>query len=336
MLDHDDLLPEEQAYPGIVQKLQMTYQIASEETQALARVHERLAQSSHSLPLLKPTEMENPPFITTASPASRLTRRRQSWLSHLNVLAAVLLIGLIVGSLLFTFSLINQSRADYSSTKSGSPPIIGSRIRMVLIPVNKGHTPSQPEMEVTRTILVARFSQFGFKESRVNIVKVKGQPGIQIELLGSMDDEQQLIVNTLLEVGRLEFWDTGPHGLLTQGTNFKSDAYTRYNPSNQPLFTNVDFNPHAFSVVQDPKIKTYNISFSMRGDAAKNFQRFTARAIGHALTVTLDGKVLVSAIINSEIAGSGTLPINFTQRQADALVALLTSSELPFELKQLT
>jgi len=40
MLDHNDLLPEEKAYPAIVQKLQITYQMKPEEMQVMARVHD--------------------------------------------------------------------------------------------------------------------------------------------------------------------------------------------------------------------------------------------------------------------------------------------------------
>jgi hypothetical protein len=56
MLDHNDLLPEEQTYPHVVRELQMAYQMKPAEKQVLARVHERLAQSSHALPRLEPVE----------------------------------------------------------------------------------------------------------------------------------------------------------------------------------------------------------------------------------------------------------------------------------------
>jgi preprotein translocase subunit SecD len=194
-------------------------------------------------------------------------------------------------------------------------------------------------MEATRTILTARFNQFGFKKPHINIVEVNGQSGIQIELRHFAGDEQW-VVNTLLEVGKLEFWDTGPHGLLTPATNFRANDYTRYNPGNLPLFTSADLNPQAFSVVRDPQTESYDINFGMRGDATNRFRRYTVGAIGHALTVTLDGKVLDSAIINGDITGLniisevGVISGSFTQQQADALVSLLSFAELPFELKQ--
>ncbi|HET7641186.1 MAG TPA: hypothetical protein VFK47_20930, partial [Ktedonobacteraceae bacterium] len=110
MLDHDELLPAEQAYPGLVQELRTTYQMKPAEKQVLTRVHERLAQSSHPLPLLEPAQAGTEPmvFVPLVSAHSRPTIFRQRWLPRLNMLAAVLFIGLLVGSLVFTFSIINH------------------------------------------------------------------------------------------------------------------------------------------------------------------------------------------------------------------------------------
>jgi len=59
---------------------------------------------------------------------------------HLNVLAAVLLIGLVVGSLIATFSIINQNRMSSSLATKNS-------VRVVLVPAEKGNVPSQTKME---------------------------------------------------------------------------------------------------------------------------------------------------------------------------------------------
>ena len=45
MLNHHDRLPEEQSNPGLIQELRATYRLRPEEQQALARVHERLAEA---------------------------------------------------------------------------------------------------------------------------------------------------------------------------------------------------------------------------------------------------------------------------------------------------
>ena len=252
---------------------------------------------------------------------------KKRWLTGLNSLVAVIIMGLVVGSLVFTFSLANQGSIGSSSTT-------GNSIRIVLVPAEKGSMPSQVEMETTRTILASRFSQFGFKGSSVNVVKVAGQPGIRIELPG-LGDNKQKIIQLLVETGKLEFWDTGPQGLLVQGTSFKPEEYTKYNPGDQPQFTNADLNPHAFSVVQNFNTKSYDVTFAMQSSSVNRFQRYTSNAIGRVLTVTLDRTVLNSSIIHSELDGSGALSDNFTQQQAKALASLLKSGVLPIELKQL-
>ena len=73
----------------------------------------------------------------------------------------------------------------------------------------------------------------------------------------------------------------------------------------------------------------------MKGDALKRFQRYTANNIGHSLTITLDGKVIESAIIHSSIAGPFEVSADFTQQQASAIVSVLKYGPLPVELKKL-
>ncbi len=73
----------------------------------------------------------------------------------------------------------------------------------------------------------------------------------------------------------------------------------------------------------------------MKGDAVNRFQLYTANNIGHALTITLDGKVLESGIIETSIAGPFEVPVNSTQQQASALVSVLEYGPLPVELKKL-
>ena len=335
MLDHDELLPEEQTYPDFVQELQTAYQMKPEEKQVLAHVHERLAQRSHSHPLLEPvqavghTHIRLPHLPLTVSPPSRPTTSRQRWLRHLNTLVAVLFVGLLVATMVFTFSSINRTRV-------GSPPAtvgLTNGIRVLLVPAEKGSTPSQTEMEATRTILSQRFISFGLQGSSVRVVTVNGQPGIQVELPHFGGNEQRTIA-TLLETGELAFWDTGPYATVPIGTSFNPGPYIQYNPGGKPRFTNQDLDPSALTVFRDPEGQLA-ISCMMKGDAVNRFQLFTANNIGHALTITLDGKVLESGIIETSIAGPFAVPVNFTLQQGSALVSVLKYGPLPVELKKL-
>ncbi len=335
MLDHDELLPEEQASPDFVQELQIAYQMKPEEKQVLTRVHERLAQRSHPHPLLEPVQAgghphtRSPQLPPTVSPPSRSTTSRQRWLRHLNALVAALFVGLLVATMVFTFSSINRTRV-------GSPPAtvgLTNGIRVWLVPAEKGSTPSQAEMEATRILLSQRFISFGLQGSSVRVLTVNGQPGILVQLPHFGGNEQQAI-DTLLGTGVLAFWDTGPYATVPVGTPFYPSPYIQYNPGGRPRFTNQDLDPSALSVFRDPE-GLLAISCTMKGDAVNRFQLYTANNIGHALTITLDGKVLESGIIETSIAGPFEVPVNSTQQQASALVSVLEYGPLPVELKKL-
>jgi hypothetical protein len=334
MLDHDELLPEEQAYPDLVQELRQSYRLKPEEKQVLIRVYERLAQNSHPLPLLEPDQAEGHirprqlEFPVSAS--SRITSFRQRWLRGLNTLVAVIIIGVLVGSLVLTFAIINHTRV-------GSPPGttgVTNGIHLVLVPAKRGSAPSQAAMEATRNILTQRFSSFGLQGASVRVTTANGQPAIVVELPHFSGNEQQTI-NTLLEIGVLAFWDTGPGNPVAPGGTFNPAQYTLYNPGGQPRFTNQDLDPNYTNVFSDPSTGQPAISSEMKSDALIRFGQYTASNIGHALTITLDGKVLESAIIESSITGPFEIFAHFTQQQANALVSVLKYGPLPVELKKL-
>ncbi len=330
MLDHDELLPEEQAFPGLVQELRTTYQMKTEEKQVLTRVHQRLARSSHPLPMLEPVQAgshtQPQRLVPPLSLLSHPTSFRQDWLPRLNTFVAVLFVGLLVGSLVFTFSIINRTRV-------GSPSVGPTNgIQVLLVPTERGGTPSQAKMEATRTILSQRFTSFGLQGSSVRVLTANGQPSILVELPHFGGNEQQTIT-TLLGTGVLAFWDTGPNGeVITPGKPFDPAPFIEYNPGGQPRFTNQDLDLNFLAVGQDPLLGLPVINCMMKGDAVNRFQHYTANNIGHALTITLDGKVIASAIINSAIGGPFQIPADFTQQQVSAIVSVLKYGPLPVEL----
>lgn len=98
----------------------------------------------------------------------------------------------------------------------------------------------------------------------------------------------------------------------------------------------MDFDPTAFSVGFDPQTGRPQINGEMKGSAIGRFGNFTARYIEYGLTMTLDGKALFSANIESAINGPFVITGNFTQQQAQALVSVLKYAPLPFALKQVS
>lgn len=323
MLDRDDFLPEEQVRPELVQKLRTLYQMAPQEKQVLVQVRERLA--GYARHLSEPIQVEEPArllrLVSRVSPGSQPARLRQRWLRGFKSLAAALCVVLLVGALALTFAVLRRS----SSTTGVHT------IRLLLVPAEKGVVLSQDELMVTRAILSQRFSSFGLPEASVQATTANGHPAILVEL-PHFGGNEGLTINTLLENGVLEFWDTG-FTRMNRGTTLDPGRYTQYNPGDRPRFTGQDLDPNSLAVTEDQAGRPL-IDFSMKGDAIQRFRLFTAKNIGHFLTITLDGKVLESAVIQSPITGQTILVGPFTQQQARALVAALRYGSLPVELKQ--
>lgn len=325
MLDHHDLLPEEQTYSHVVRELQAAYRMKPVEKQVLTHVQERLAQSSHALPQLEPVERADSTLPSTSF-SQRPASSRQRWLSHFNAIAAVLFMTLLVGALALTFSAIHHGSVGFSAT---------TPIRVLLVPAQKGTVPSQAKMEATRLLLAQRFSSFDLQGATVRLQTINGQPGIIAEL-PHFDGNERQIVSILVQTGVLAFWNTGPYGMLVAGASFNPDLYSQYNPGGKPSFTNQDLDATAFAIIHDPSTPTNiaSINCLMKGDALNRFRLFTAHNIGNVLTLTLDGKVLASEVIANPVSGPFDFTVaDFTQQQAGAIVSVLAHSPLPVSLK---
>ncbi len=141
----------------------------------------------------------------------------------------------------------------------------------------------------------------------------------------------QQSINTLLRPGLLEFWDTGQTPLST-GAALDPTQYSQYNPGNKPQFTGKDLDPNQISVGSDPQTGQIVILFEMKGGAISRFGSFTQQHIGDYLTVTLDRKVISSAVIQSAINGQGQITGSFTQTAAQNIVAVLQYGALPLSM----
>jgi len=310
----------------LIQELQTTYRLRPEEQQVLARVHERLSHSSHPLPSPDNVRFDDrtrsPQRVTPGKLPERIAGSRRRWLTRLSALAAAMLVVVLVGSLVLTFSLIHR-------TGAGSP--LGNGFHLVLEPV-RGSKPSQTEMQIASEILAQRFSSFGLSGAIVNVVTLTGHLAIQMALPHFGGNEQQTI-ETLVQTGKLEFWCTGPMPLQT-GKQFDPTRYAQYNPGGGPRFTGRDLDPNSLFVSQDQSGRS-QINFEMQGSAIASFAKFTASNIGEYLTITFDQKVIESAVIQSTIDGPAVLTGNFTQQQANAIVADLKAGSLTVALMTL-
>jgi preprotein translocase subunit SecD len=337
MLDHDDLLPLEQANPTVLQSLKTHYQLTEDEAQVLPHVHERLTHFSGTLPLAqtsaaqtrkRPLQFAQPPFSAANSLSSNKKMR------YLEVLVAVLIVMILASSLAFTFGIIHSNRIG-SSTSVGSmgngssnPTIIQL---ITLVPAQTHPQPSQ-QLQTTRTILYQRLVSDGFKGANVQLSTLHNQPVFNLAL-PNFSDNQKDMLDILIEKGQLDFWGTGKQTPMV-GDTFDPRLYTQYNPDGLPIFTGADLNPNSLTVTQDPHTNHFVINMAFQDTVTPKFTHYTASHIGDTLTVTEDGTVITSPTIMSSIDGPFQLSTNYDQTETQALVSVLKYGPLPIALKK--
>ncbi|HLI70659.1 MAG TPA: protein translocase subunit SecD [Ktedonobacteraceae bacterium] len=167
----------------------------------------------------------------------------------------------------------------------------------------------------------------GVTDATIRQQTVNGLPGLLVELPGLNSGDQQAAIQSITNSGILEFWNTGS-SQLTEGTTFDPSQYTQYNAGGKPLFTGKDLNPSSISVGTDEAGRP-DINFAMQGSAISKFYTFTESNVGSYLTVTLDRKVIQSAVIQSGINGPGEITGQFTPEEAQSIVSLLKYGALP-------
>lgn len=122
MLEPEDLLAEEQAHPELLRELQKIYQMKPKERRALARVRERLEDYSPT-PLPTPERSQTDNFTQAHKTTFPLpSPSRHKWGRRINLLVALLVVVLLVGSFAFVFSKINQTRTGVNRGNTSAPP----------------------------------------------------------------------------------------------------------------------------------------------------------------------------------------------------------------------
>ncbi|HLG78160.1 MAG TPA: protein translocase subunit SecD [Ktedonobacteraceae bacterium] len=206
--------------------------------------------------------------------------------------------------------------------------------RFLLAP-KLGQNPTDDEMNTTRQIIESRVNGgLGVKEPSIRVQHGSSGPSIVVEL-PKFSGDQESTVSTLLNAGLLEFWITGPQGYLADNTPFDPSQYTQYNPGGQAQFKGKDLKPDSLQVGTD-QTGNYSIQFAMQGDAATKLTTLTQANQGSYLTITLDKKVITSAVIQNTLPGNGEITGKFTADQAQALVNVLKYGALPVNLEKIS
>jgi preprotein translocase subunit SecD len=186
-------------------------------------------------------------------------------------------------------------------------------------------------MSATQVVLSERLAAFGLKNASVKVLTSGSQPTLQVEVPHFGGDEHATLETLLTKTDTVEFWNTGPSPVAL-GSTFDPTQYTQYNPSGIPQFTGADLDPSQVYVSSDQAGRP-QISFEMKGDAINRFGTFTSSNVGQYLTVTLDKKVIESAVIQNAITGPGVITGNFTVQEAEVVVSELKFPSLPVSLQ---
>lgn len=156
------------------------------------------------------------------------------------------------------------------------------------------------------------------------VVKLQGPYQIVIDLPPLKDD--QALIELLVQTGEVQFLDTGSVAL----------------PVNQPISpeanypvirTGTDIDPSSVQATIDEQTGQPVLLFQFKADAQFLFALYTRDHIGDYLTITLDGTVIESAVIQSEITGTTQIVgSGMTLAFTKALAAILRGGPLPIPL----
>ncbi|HEY7349179.1 MAG TPA: protein translocase subunit SecD [Ktedonobacterales bacterium] len=155
------------------------------------------------------------------------------------------------------------------------------------------------------------------------VIRLQGDYRISVELPGLKNEQDAVAL--LGQTGKLEIIDTGPNR-LTEGTVVKEGQYP-------VVFTGDQLDPNSINANIDSQTGKPQILFQFKGSAQSAFANYTQSHVQQYLTITLDGKVIESAVIQTQITGQGQISGgNMTLDQAQATAALLRYGSLPVPL----
>jgi preprotein translocase subunit SecD len=153
---------------------------------------------------------------------------------------------------------------------------------------------------------------------------------VVVEAPGAADGQQ--LVPLLTSRGQLFFIDTGGQGLIVGEDVTESICETRCTPGRYAVvFRGEDLDASQVHATTDQVSGKHVVTFAFNGDAQKRFADYTAANIGKYLTITLDGRVIESAVIQSQITGLGQIS-GLGASEAATLAASLISGQLPLAL----
>lgn len=240
-----------------------------------------------------------------------------------SLVAGVLLVAL-VGGLVAGLVLVRQHQG--SATGTQPTPDLRGGVEIVLQATCSMNTHHCTAQQLELRSMAVRVLQKRIKNILgvpQPVVRLQGSDQIVVDL-PRLSNEQNAVA-VLTQTGKLEFIDTGPTAL---------EVGTLVQPGQYPVrFTGDQLDPNSIDATVDPQSGLAVIIFEFVPSARADFAAYTRQNIGNYLTITMDGKVIESAIIRSEITGQGQISGgNMTLAAAKETANLLRYGALPLPL----
>ena len=163
------------------------------------------------------------------------------------------------------------------------------------------------------------------------VVRQQGNDRILIQLPGLTSDKDAL--NLIGKTGDMRIIDTGGTPLQV-GQNVTQQMCTTKCATGQykVVFTGKQLDSNSISAGLDSQTNQPIVSFAFSGDAKNKFGDYTRANVGKYLTITLDGVVIESATIQSEIDSTGQITGIPSITDAQNLATELKYGALPLPL----
>ena len=160
-------------------------------------------------------------------------------------------------------------------------------------------------LDSTMGVISKRLTEKGYPEATVSQL---GSTGIRVEIPSVTDPAA--VLDLIGSPAKLEFLD--PTGTVFMEGRHLQAATPTMDDNYQPA-----------------------ISFTLTKEGGKLFGDMTAESIGQAITIQLDGQVLMSPTVNEAIYGGSVLVTGtFTQDEVENICLQLQSGALPLDLRQ--
>ena len=236
-----------------------------------------------------------------------------------------LLIGIIVGSLLLFVFVYPQSINKYVSVPNVpfrlGLDLLGGTHLVYQADLSKSENKADA-MQGVRDVIERRVNYFGVAEP---LVQISGTDRLIVELAGINDVSQaiQLIGATPF----LEFKET------KADTQAILDAQQKGQRLNEDPLQSTGLNGKHLkraAVVFDQQTYQSQVSLELTDEGAKLFAEITKRNLGKIVAIVLDGEVISTPVVQSEIKdGNAVITGKFTPAEVKLLATRLNSGALP-------